>query len=147
MEKYSNLPDYEFEEFFNSKNYIPNDLKELVKQAFESYKVNNLIVAHEKLYEAIELSPENLPLIIAHGKILQLLGSPEDASLEFVKVMLLNRDYAFENLNSEALNLIAENYLQIDEPKKAKLIYKRVLEIDPSNELAKQKLYSISKTN
>ncbi len=106
---------------------------------------NKLISAQEKLSNALDFIPDNLHLLNAYGNLLLHIGKPEYAAFEFVKIAVFDKNFALTYLNPDALLLVAENYLKVEDTLTASLLYKRVLEIEPYNKKAKEQLEIIEK--
>ncbi|NWF97955.1 MAG: hypothetical protein HXY52_03330 [Nitrospirae bacterium] len=139
MNKKQLIPEEELKKLLNQVD-ISDSIKTLIKEADELFRDNKLISAQEKLSNALDFIPDNLHLLNAYGNLLLHIGEPEYAAFEFVKIAVFDKNFALNHLNPDALLLVAENYLKIDDPVTASLIYKRVLEIEPYNEKAKQQL-------
>ncbi len=133
------IPEEELKKLLNQVD-ISDSVKTLIKEADEFFRDNKLISAQEKLSNALDFIPDNLHLLNAYGNLLLYIGKPEYAAFEFVKIAVFDKNFALAHLNAEALLLVAENYLKVDDPVTASLLYKRVLEIEPYNEKAKQQL-------
>lgn len=138
------IPENELEKLLNQAD-IPEVVKTLIKESDELFRDNKLISAQEKLSNALDFIPDNLHLLNAYGNLLLYIGEPEYAAFEFVKIAVFDKQFALTYLSPDALLLVAENYLKVDDPSTASLLYKRVLEIEPNNEKAKQHLQIINK--
>lgn len=138
------LPHDELEKLLSNSSFSAN-IVTLVKEADENFGNGKLVSAEEKLCEAIELVPDNLYMLIAYGNLLLRLDRPQDANLQFVKVMIMNKEFALGHLGIDALMLLTESYIAINDLETAGQLFQRVIEIDATNEAAIKKLSEIQK--
>jgi len=138
------MPHDELEKLLSQSAFSQN-IRDLVKEADENFFNGKLVSAHEKLCEALESVPDNLHMLIAYGNLLLRLDRPQDANLQFVKVMIMNKEFALGHLGIDALMLLTESYIAINDLETASQLFQRVLEIDATNEAAIKKLSEIKK--
>jgi len=138
------MPHDELEKLLSNSSFSAN-IVNLVKEADENFRNGKLVSAEEKLCEAIELVPDNLYMLVAYGNLLLRLDRPRDANLQFVKVMIMNKEFALGHLGIDALMLLTESYIAINDLETASQLFQRVLEIDATNEAAIKKLSEIKK--
>jgi tetratricopeptide (TPR) repeat protein len=139
------MPHDELQKLLSNSSLSANTVNSL-KEADEKFSIGEFVSAEENLCVALESLPDDLQMLLAYGNLLLRLNRPQDATLEFVKIMILNKEFALGHLGIDALMLVTENYIAINDLETASQLFQRVIEIDANNETAIKKLSEIRKT-
>lgn len=121
---------------FLTKHYPKNDgYFSKLGQSYHSQKLYDQAV--EAYEQAIALSPDNANRYVNLGLVLEAKKHLEEAILNYRKAVDL------ENGNTHFLMVLAEALMKKDEREEAESILEKILQLEPTNHLAREKLMQL----
>lgn len=121
---------------FLLKNHPDNDIYHAnLGQAYHGQKLYDL--AQEAYERAIELGPENAKRYVNLGLTLEARRHLEEAILNYKKAVVLEKE------NTQFLLVLSEALVKKGDKEEAELILEQVLQVEPTNHLAREKLMQL----